>query len=80
MASSTQVLLEKIAALPPEQRNQIEDFIDFLSGRVRRKAAFERLLAIAPALEATEVAPPNDDEIMAERIVTPAMALEIVNG
>lgn len=66
MSSSAQVLLEKIAALPPEQRNQIEDFIDFLSARAGRKAAFERLLAIAPALEAAGVAAPGEDEIMAE--------------
>lgn len=58
--------MEKIVSLPPEQQSQIEDFMDFLAARTRRKAALARLLEIAPALEAAGIAAPGEEEIMAE--------------
>jgi hypothetical protein len=56
-------LIEKLKALPPEQRAEVEDFVDFLSARATKRAALDRLLAIAPTLEAAGVAPMSMDEV-----------------
>ena len=56
-------LIEKLKALAPEQRAEVEDFVDFLSARARKRTALDRLLAIAPRLEAAGVAPMSLDEI-----------------
>jgi hypothetical protein len=56
-------LIEKLKALPPEQRAEVEDFVDFLSARARKRAALDRLLAVAPMLEAAGVAPMSVDEV-----------------
>jgi len=61
-----QALIEKIQALPPERLGEVEDFIDFISSKARRLAALDRLLAIAPAIEAAGVPPMTEDEIQAE--------------
>jgi hypothetical protein len=63
---NAQALLEKIQALPPERLGEVEDFVDFLAAKTRRLAAMDRLLAIAPALEAAGVPPMTEDEIQAE--------------
>ncbi len=63
---NAQALLEKIQALPPERLGEVEDFVDFLAAKTRRLAALERLLAIAPALEAAGVPPMTENEIQAE--------------
>jgi hypothetical protein len=52
--------------LPPERLGEVEDFVDFLAAKARRLAAMDRLLAIAPALEAAGAAPITEDEIQAE--------------
>jgi hypothetical protein len=65
-AQVVEALIEKVRALPPEQLAEVEDFVDFLSGRARKRAALDRLLAIAPALEAAGVAPMSMEEINAE--------------
>jgi hypothetical protein len=59
-------LLAKLEALPPERRAEVEDFVDFLAAKARKQAAFDRLLTIAPALQATGVTPLTEDEINAE--------------
>jgi hypothetical protein len=59
-------LIEKLKALPPEQRAEVEGFVDFLSVRAKKRAALERLLAIAPALESASVPPVSMDEIHTE--------------
>ena len=59
-------LIEKIQALPPEQLSEVEDFVDFLSAKARRLAALDRLLAIAPALDAAGVPPMTEEEALAE--------------
>ncbi len=59
-------LLEKIQALPPDQLGLVEDFIDSLNARARRMAALDRLLAIAPALEAAGAPDISMEEIDAE--------------
>jgi hypothetical protein len=63
---STQILLEKIQALPPERLGEVEDFVDFLSAKSRRLAALDRLLAIVPALEAAGAPVISEEEIQAE--------------
>jgi hypothetical protein len=63
---STQILLEKIQALPPERLGEVEDFVDFLSAKSRRLAALDRLLAIGPALEAAGAPVIGEEEIQAE--------------
>ena len=42
------------------------DFIDFLTSRARKRVALDKLLAIAPALEAAGVEPMSEEEIDAE--------------
>ena len=59
-------LIDKIRALPPEKLGEVENFVDFLAAKERRKEAFDRLLAIAPALEAAGVKPITEEEILAE--------------
>ena len=66
MLADPRALVEKIAALPPERRAEVEDFVDFLNARAGRAAALDRLLAIVPALEAAEVAPITEAAIRRE--------------
>lgn len=61
-----QSLITKIKTLSPQQVAEVEDFVEFLAAKSKRNAAFDRLLAIAPALEAAGVAPMSEDEIAAE--------------
>ena len=66
MSSNEQVLFDKLKALPQEQRAEVEDFVDFLATKARKRAALDRLLAIAPAVEAAGIEPMSDEEINAE--------------
>jgi hypothetical protein len=66
MSSNEQALFDKLKALPPQQRAEVEDFVDFLTAKARKRAAMDRLLAIAPTLEAAGVEPMSDEEINAE--------------
>jgi hypothetical protein len=66
MSSNEEALFDKLKALPPQQRAEVEDFVDFLTAKARKRAALDRLLAIAPALEAAGVEPMSDEEINAE--------------
>lgn len=66
MSSSEKTLFDKLKALPPQQRAEVENFVDFLAAKARKRAAMDRLLAIAPALEAAGVEPLSDEEINAE--------------
>jgi hypothetical protein len=66
VATKPDVLYEKLKALPPQRRAEVENFMDFLARKEARTAALDRLLAIAPALEATGVPPMTEDEIAAE--------------
>ncbi len=63
---SEELLIEKLKALPPEQRAEVEDFVDFLASRTKKKEALKRLLAIAPALEAAGIEPLTEEEINEE--------------
>ena len=66
MSSNEQMLFEKLKALPPQQRAEVEDFVDFLTAKARKRAAIDRLLAIAPALEAAGVEPMSEEDIAGE--------------
>ncbi len=65
-ATVEQALLSKIRSLSPQQVAEVEDFVEFLSARSKKNAALDRLLAIAPALEAAGRPPMSEDEIAAE--------------
>jgi hypothetical protein len=65
-ATAEQDLLEKIRTLSPQQVAEVEDFVEFLIGKARKSAALDRLLAIAPALEAAGNPPVSEAEIAAE--------------
>lgn len=65
-ATVEQHLIEKIRGLSPQQVAEVEDFIEFLTGKARRRAALDRLLAIAPALEAAGAEPITEEEIATE--------------
>ena len=45
-------LLDKIRALTPQQVLEVRDFVEFLASQSRKRAALDRLLAVAPALAA----------------------------
>ena len=66
MPTDTQSLIDKIEALPPERRAEVEDFVDFVATKARRLAALDRILAVAPALEAAGAPAMTEDEIAAE--------------
>jgi hypothetical protein len=63
---SEEELLEKIRRLPPERVAEVEDFVEFLARKQARGAALDRLLAIAPALEAAGTPRPTEEAIAAE--------------
>ena len=65
-ATTEQLLISKLKTLSPQQVAEVEDFVEFLAGKARKRAAFDRLLAIAPALEVASVAPMTEEEITAE--------------
>jgi hypothetical protein len=66
MAMSDQALIEKLKTLPANKRAEVEDFVEFLAAKEKRLAALDRLLAIAPALEAAGVPAMIEEEIDAE--------------
>jgi hypothetical protein len=61
-----QPLIEKIQALPSERIAEVEDFVEFLTTRNRQRAALDRFLAVAPALEKAGAPPITEEEIQAE--------------
>lgn len=65
-ATVEQALLSKIRTLTPQQVSEVENFVEFLAAKASKQAALDRLLSIAPALEAAGVAPMSDAEIVAE--------------
>lgn len=65
-ALAEQGLIAKIRTLSPQQVAEIEDFVEFLAAKSKRRAALDRLLAIAPTLKEAGVEPPTEEEIAAE--------------
>ena len=66
MSANERVLVEKLKALPPDRLAEVEDFVDFLAAKSKKRAALDRLLAIAPAVETAGIAPMSEEEIDAE--------------
>ena len=66
MPANTQALIDKILALPTEYMSEIENYVDFLATKSRRLVALDRLLAIAPALEAAGAPPMTEAAIQAQ--------------
>lgn len=67
-AQTDQTLLEKLKALPPERRAEVEDFVDFLKAReerVRDEAA-RRLGQAFAKLDALNLPPLTTEEVEAE--------------
>ena len=61
-----QSLISRIRTLSPQQVAEVEDFVEFLATKSKKRVALDRLLAIAPALEAAGAPPIDDGEIAAE--------------
>ena len=61
-----QRLLAKLKTLSPPQVAQVEDFVEFLALKSERQAAFDRLLAVAPAVEAAGAEPLSEEAMAAE--------------
>ncbi len=65
-ATVEQSLISKIRTLSPQQVAEVEDFVEYLAAKSKKRAAIDRLLAIAPTLEAAGIDPMSEDEIAAE--------------
>jgi len=65
-ATLGQNLIERIRALSPQQVAEVEDFIELLMRKARKRAGLDRPLAIAPALEAAGAEPLTEEAIAAE--------------
>ena len=65
-ANVEQTLMSKIRALSPQQVAEVEDFVESITAKARKRGALDRLLAIVPALEAAGASPVSEDEIAAE--------------
>lgn len=61
-----QTLISKIRMLSSQQVAEVEDFVEFLAAKTRKRSALDRLLAIAPALEAVGAPTMTEEEIAAE--------------
>ena len=61
-----EALLQKIRELPPEQQAEVEDFVEFLAVKERRRNAGRRLRTAQSRLAADPLAPVSIDEINAE--------------
>jgi hypothetical protein len=63
--ATEQSVLSKLGALSPQQLAEVEDFIEFLARKRARSEAFDRFLAVAPALEAAGLTM-SESEVAAE--------------
>ena len=67
-ARTDQAFLEKLQSLPPQQRAEVEDFVDFLKTREERArdAAAQRLGQAFEKLDALNLPPLTDEDLQAE--------------
>lgn len=65
-AVNEQAILTKLKRLSPQQVAEVEDFVEFIAAKSTRRAALDRLLTIAPKLEAAGVEPMTEEDIAAE--------------
>ena len=49
-------LILKLRVLSPQQVAEVEDFVEFLAAKSRKRQALDRLLSMAPAIEAANAA------------------------
>ena len=61
-----EALISKLKTLSPQQVAQVEDFVEFLADKANKRSALDRLLAVAPALQAAGATPMTEEEIAAE--------------
>lgn len=68
MSMSDQTLLEALKALPPQQRAEVEDFVDFLKNRAKRdrNEAAKRLGEAFKKLDALNLPPMSEEEVQTE--------------
>ena len=66
ITTAEQSLISRIRTLSPQEIAEVEDFVEFLAAKARKRAALDRLLAIAPALEAAGAEPIDEGEIADE--------------
>lgn len=66
MSAIERKLIEKLERLSPQKLAEVEDFVDFIARKETRAAALDRLLAVAPALEAAGTTPMSEAEVDAE--------------
>jgi len=68
MSVNDQALIEKLKALPPQRRAEVEDFVDFLKNREERDRtdAAKRLGEAFKKLDALNLPPMSEDEVQAE--------------
>jgi hypothetical protein len=67
-AQAVEALMEKLKSLPPDQRAEVEDFVDFLRARKERArdAAAQRLGEAFAKLDALNLPPLTLEEVQAE--------------
>lgn len=65
-ATVEKALISKLRTLSPQQVAEVQDFVDFLAAKAKKRDAINRLLAIAPALEVAGVAPMTEEDITNE--------------
>jgi hypothetical protein len=67
-AQAVEALIEKPKSLPPEQRAEVEDFVDFLKARKERArdAAAQRLGEAFAKLDALNAPSLTQEEVQAE--------------
>lgn len=67
-ARKYEVLIDKVKSLPPQQRAEVEDFVDFLKSREEhaRDDAAQRLGKAFERLDALNLPPLTPEEVQAE--------------
>lgn len=67
-ARTDEALIEKVKSLPPQQRAEVEDFVDFLKTRQERARdeAAQRLDKAFEKLDALNLPRLTEDEVQAE--------------
>lgn len=67
-AQAIEALIEKLKSLPPKQREEVEDFVDFLKSRKEhaRDEAAQRLGEAFARLDALNLPPLTSEEVQTE--------------
>lgn len=59
-----EALIDKIRSLTPDQQAEVEDFVDFLASRKRRREAVERLRALQARVASEDISDPEMAEVV----------------